>query len=312
MTIRLSVLDQSPISEGGCAQDALRATVDIARAADELGVTRYWLAEHHNSPGFAGPAPEVLAAILLANTRRMRIGSGGVLLPRYSPAKVAEVFGVLANLYPNRVDLGLGRAGGPAEDFPLRVATLVDQLADHHDLQVWLLGAGGTSAELAAEFNTAFCYAHFLNPHDGVDTLATYRSGGDRAALAVRVFVAETDAKAEELANAFLLWRSRKDLGEDLPVPAPETVRHHRWTDSELTRARRHRQALVHGTPDQIRSTLRDLTQTHQVDELVVNTLTHDPADRPTCYRLLVDLLASLPDADDAPARKGTEESLVL
>src|SRR5437879_3899015 len=196
MTIRLSVLDQSPISEGGSVQDALRATVEAARVADDLGVTRYWLAEHHNSPGFAGVAPEALAGVLLAGTRRMRIGSGGVLLPRYSPVKVAEVFAMLAGLYPNRVDLGIGRAGGPADDFPMRVATLLRQLSDRRDLQVWLLGAGGTSAALAAELGTAFCYAHFLNPHDGIDTLATYRSGGDRAALAVRVFAAETDAKA--------------------------------------------------------------------------------------------------------------------
>lgn len=300
MTIRLSVLDQSPVSEDGSVQDALRATLDIARAAEKLGVTRYWLAEHHNSPGFAGTAPEVLAGILLANTQRMRIGSGGVLLPRYSSAKVAEVFGILANLYPARVDLGLGRAGGPADDFPVRVATLVDQLADHHGLQVWLLGAGGSSAALAGKLNTAFCYAHFLNPHDGVDTLATYRSGGDQPALAVRVFTADTDAKAEELAEAFLLWRSRKDLGHDLPIPSPETVRNHRWTDAELIRARQHRQAVVYGTPEQIRGSLRALVRAHQVEELVVNTLAHDPADRITCYQLLAQVVESLPASDDA------------
>uniref|UniRef100_A0AAU2JJG4 MsnO8 family LLM class oxidoreductase n=1 Tax=Streptomyces sp. NBC_00049 TaxID=2903617 RepID=A0AAU2JJG4_9ACTN len=123
-TPRLSVLDQTPVGEDHTPDEALRASVDLARAAEDLGYTRYWAAEHHGSPGFASSAPEILAGALLAHTSHMRIGTGGVLLPRYDPAKIAEVFGVLGSLHPGRVDLGIGRAGGPARDFPQRLADL--------------------------------------------------------------------------------------------------------------------------------------------------------------------------------------------
>ncbi|MET0770257.1 MAG: MsnO8 family LLM class oxidoreductase, partial [Solirubrobacteraceae bacterium] len=110
--MRLSVLDQSPISAGSTGPDALRNTLDLARLADELGYHRYWVAEHHGGAMLAGPAPEVLIGPIAAATRRIRVGSGGVMLPHYSPLKVAEAFSLLAGLYPGRIDLGLGRASG--------------------------------------------------------------------------------------------------------------------------------------------------------------------------------------------------------
>src|SRR5215207_10712379 len=108
----LSVLDQSPVPEGSTGGDALRNTLDLARLADELGYHRYWLAEHHNGPLLAGPSPEVLIGPVAMATSRLRVGSGGVMLPHYSPLKVAESFSVLAGLFPGRIDLGLGRAFG--------------------------------------------------------------------------------------------------------------------------------------------------------------------------------------------------------
>src|SRR4051794_8254828 len=112
--MRLSVLDQSPISEGSTGADALRNTVDLARLADELGYHRYWLAEHHGGPMLAGPSPEVLIGPIAAATERIRGGGGGVMLPHYSPLKVAESFGVPSALYPGRIALGTGRASGTA------------------------------------------------------------------------------------------------------------------------------------------------------------------------------------------------------
>jgi luciferase family oxidoreductase group 1 len=120
MTLRLSILDQSPIPVGGAPAEALIATRRLARSADGLGYHRFWVAEHHGAAGFAGTAPEIMIASLLEHTRRLRIGSGGVLLPRYEPRKVAEVFRVLGALHPGRVDLGIGRAGGIAREFPRR------------------------------------------------------------------------------------------------------------------------------------------------------------------------------------------------
>ncbi|WNV84619.1 MsnO8 family LLM class oxidoreductase [Umezawaea sp. Da 62-37] len=304
MTPRLSVLDQSPIGEGMSAADALEATVRLAEEADALGATRFWVAEHHFSPSFAGSAPEVLAAVLLARTRHLRIGSGGVLLPRYDPTKVAEVFRVLAGLFPGRVDLGVGRAGGPAERFPQQVVELLDGLTAGPLMpsgvvppEVWLLGGGTSSAALAAELGTEFCFAHFLNPAPGVVALDTYRRGPHTrlGALAVRVVVAEDESRANALARGLLLWRSRKDLGDDRPLPSAETVRGHRWTSAEMERAEVNSRSLIAGTPEQVRAALARLADAHGVEELVVNTPTHDPADRVRSYRLLADVLGVRP-----------------
>jgi len=120
--VKLSIVDQSPVPDGATPADALRNTIDLARAADRLGYERYWIAEHHATPGFASPAPEVLLARVGVETAGIRIGSGGVLLPHYSPLKVAEAFRVLHALYPDRIDLGIGRAPGssPLEAYALR------------------------------------------------------------------------------------------------------------------------------------------------------------------------------------------------
>src|SRR4051794_30911034 len=144
--MRLSVLDQSPISEGMTGSEALHNTLDLARLTDELGYSRYWVAEHHGGPMLAGPSPEALIGPIAAATERIRVGSGGVMLPHYSPFKVAETFSVLAGLFPGRVDLGLGRASGTdplttfalqrdrrdaaPDDFPQQLAELLAHLED--------------------------------------------------------------------------------------------------------------------------------------------------------------------------------------
>ncbi|MGH6781344.1 MAG: MsnO8 family LLM class oxidoreductase, partial [Sphingomonadaceae bacterium] len=144
---RLSVLDQSPIAEGSTAADALANTLDLARTADALGYHRYWLAEHHASPGIAGVAPEALIGPVALATNRIRVGSGGIMLPHFSPYKIAETFRMLAALAPGRIDLGLGRAPGtdgrtayalqrdrsrrlPSDDFPQNLAELLAYLSD--------------------------------------------------------------------------------------------------------------------------------------------------------------------------------------
>ena len=311
---RLSVLDQSPVGAGFSPADSLRASVELAQAADELGYVRYWTAEHHGSPGFAGCAPEILAAVLLGHTRRMRVGTGGVLLPRYSPAKVAEVFSVLASVFPGRVDLGLGRSGGPAHDYPQRVRAVrvllgldgADPLAGGDTglvppvrPQMWLLGAGASSALLAGELGTGYAFAHFLVPEPAREALASYRATlaehgrADRGGvLAVRVVTAESEERAEALAQSVLLWRARKDLGEDLPLPSAEDARKHRWDSLEAERADVRRRSLVWGTPEQVRERLTELAAEHGVDEIMVNTLTCAPEDRLRSHELLAEAFA--------------------
>ncbi len=206
--MRLSVLDQSPISEGFTGADALRNTLDLARVADELGYERYWVAEHHGGPMLASAAPEILIGPIAAATERIRVGSGGVMLPHYSPLKVAETFTMLAALYPGRIDLGIGRAAGTdplttyalqrdrrqaaPDDFPQQLAELLAYLddslpADHpfHRLPgalpgkpavptAWLLGSSPQSAIWAAELRLPYAFADFIN-RDGAEIAALYR-----------------------------------------------------------------------------------------------------------------------------------------
>jgi luciferase family oxidoreductase group 1 len=221
----LSVLDQSPIAEGSTGADALRNTLDLARLADELGYHRYWVAEHHGGPMLAGPSPEVLIGPIAAATRKIRVGSGGVMLPHYSPLKVAESFTILAALFPGRIDLGLGRAAGTdplttfalqrdrrqaaPDDFPQQLAELLayfdDALPEDHpfrhlaatlpgrpELPVpWLLGSSEQSGIWAAELGLRYAFADFINPE-----------GSEIAKLYRRRFVAARDLQAPRIAVA--------------------------------------------------------------------------------------------------------------
>ncbi len=206
--LRLSILDQSPVAEGSTGAQALRNTIDLARLADELGYHRYWVAEHHGGPMLAGPSPEALIGPIASATMRIRVGSGGVMLPHYSPFKVAETFSLLAGLYPGRIDLGLGRAAGTdpmttfalqrdrrqaaPDDFPQQLAELLAYLedrlpADHPFARLgsalpgrpekpepWLLGSSMQSALWAAELGLPYAFADFINPK-GAEAAKVYR-----------------------------------------------------------------------------------------------------------------------------------------
>lgn len=206
--MKLSVLDQSPVSAGMTPADALQNTLDLARLSDELGYSRYWIAEHHAMQALASPAPEILIARVAAETSRIRVGSGGVMLPHYSPLKVAEVFRMLHALSPGRIDLGIGRAPGgtPLEtfalqrsrsrqmpdDFPDQVSELLQFLhggfsADHPfariavspDMpghpEVWMLGSSMWSSAAAAQFGLPYAFAHFIDPHPTRAAVEQYR-----------------------------------------------------------------------------------------------------------------------------------------
>jgi luciferase family oxidoreductase group 1 len=208
-TLRLSVLDLSPVPAGSTAAEALRNTLDLARLAEALGYTRYWLAEHHNAAGLASSAPEVLIGHVADATSCVRVGSGGVMLPNHAPLKVAETFRVLEALHPGRIDLALGRAPGTdsltalalrrsrealtADDFPEQLAELLafldDDFPEDHPFRritaipegvatppIWLLGSSDYSARLAAAVGLGFAFAHHIHPEPAVDALCLYRS----------------------------------------------------------------------------------------------------------------------------------------
>jgi luciferase family oxidoreductase group 1 len=221
----VSVLDQSPISEGSTGADALANTLDLARLADELGYHRYWVAEHHGGPMLASASPEALIGPIASATEQIRVGSGGVMLPHYSPLKVAETFTILAALYPGRIDLGLGRAAGTdplttyalqrdrrdaaPDDFPQQLAELLayfeDSLPEDHPFKrlagtlpgrpelpaVWLLGSSLQSAIWAAELGLPYAFADFIN-RDGREIAGVYRQrfNADGALRAPRTAVA--------------------------------------------------------------------------------------------------------------------------
>lgn len=207
--IKLSVLDQSPVRAGTTAKDAINETIELAKLTDRLGYHRYWVAEHHNSSGLTGSAPEILLARLGAETNRIRLGSGGVMLSHYSPYKVAEIFNLLETLYPGRIDLGIGRAPGSDQitahalaygnqprgprEYPSQVRDLINFMQDNIDgdhpfrvvkatplpddhAELWMLGSSDQSAQMAAHFGTPFSYAHFITDEQGPEVVEMYRT----------------------------------------------------------------------------------------------------------------------------------------
>lgn len=258
--IPLSVLDQSPIRSGGSAAEAIDETIALAGLAERLGYQRFWVSEHHAASGLAGVSPEVLLARLGAETRSIRIGSGGVMLPHYSPLKVAENFKLLETMYPGRIDLAVGRApgsdrltaqalayGNPVgpEHFASRVADLAAFLRDQppHTTAfagvraapevacapaLWMLGSSEDSAYLAARFGLPYSFAWFINAGIRDDIFGIYRRNFQPSAFAekpyaslgVFVICADTEAQAQRLARSRDLWYVLFARGADVP-PIP-------------------------------------------------------------------------------------------
>jgi luciferase family oxidoreductase group 1 len=268
--LRLSVLDQTPVSEGSTAAQALRNTVDLAELADRRGYHRYWVAEHHGGELVAGPSPEVLIGPIAAATSRLRVGSGGVMLPHYSPFKVAESFGVLAGLFPGRIDLGIGRAAGTdpmttavlqrdrsrpmPDDFPEQLQELLGYLeqdfAADNPLarlaaalpgnpevpETWLLGSSLQSAIWAAELGMRYCFADFINPR-GAELAATYREKFDpgrrleEPVVAIGVRAIVAETDAEAQRLA-TSWRMAFDLlRRGRPISVPPPDKAARYLD---------------------------------------------------------------------------------
>jgi luciferase family oxidoreductase group 1 len=320
--MRLSVLDQSPIPEGSTGADALRNTLDLARLTDDLGYHRYWLAEHHGGPSLAGPSPEALIGPVAAATSRIRVGSGGVMLPHYSPFKVAETFSVLAGLFPGRIDLGIGRASGTdplttfalqrdrrdaaPDDFPQQLAELLAHLnddlpADHpfkrlarhlpgrpEQPEVWLLGSSPQSAIWAAQLGLPYAFADFINA-GSEEIAATYREqiqGTPRVAVAAWVIAADTDEEAQRLAASSRMTLRLLRRGQLIPVPPVEKAL--RFLEHEGSSDTPGRRAII-GSPDKVHARIEELAEAYGAEEVIVVTITHDHAARRRSYELIAD-----------------------
>ncbi|HUY30296.1 MAG TPA: LLM class flavin-dependent oxidoreductase [Acidimicrobiales bacterium] len=324
----ISVLDQSPVAAGSDATDALANTVELARLAERLGYHRYWLAEHHATTGLAGSAPEVVVAHVAASTHSIRVGSGGVMLPHYSPLKVAEQFRTLAALHPGRIDLGVGRAPGGGgrttlalrrdratasrDDFPEQVAELLawlgDDFPESHPFRPlratpvprtgpdpWILSSSGYGALLAARLGTALCFAHFINPVGGQQAVARYRAEFAPSPFAphpiasVAVSVVCATSDAEALELARPVARWRRRLRRVAdPGPIPMPGANDDAPDAEVDEQLAR---LVVGRPERVAAELRALASSYGVDEVLAVTITHDHGARLRSYELLAEAL---------------------
>jgi luciferase family oxidoreductase group 1 len=329
--LRLSVLDQSPVSQGQLPAEAIRQSLELARHAEALGYERYWVSEHHNSHSIVGSAPEVLMAAVAASTTRIRIGSAGVMLPHYSALKVAEQFRVLEALAPGRIDLGLGRAPGSdrltaralnphalpgADDFPQQVLDLQSwvegrplsaahpyraiaaQPAGPTSPQMWILGSSAYGAQLAAPYGLPYAFADLFSDGRGVESaLDLYRRNYQpserypepQATICVWALAADTQAEAERLVATRDHWRVRFEQGLFGPLVAPEDALAYPDSEGERARIGQMRARAMIGTGTQVRGLIEAEARRLGLDEIVVNTWTHDFGARKRSYALLAE-----------------------
>jgi luciferase family oxidoreductase group 1 len=326
--LRLSVLDQSPIAAGATAAQALHNTLDLAELADILGYERYWVAEHHATPALACAAPEILIGAVAARTARIRVGSGGVMLPHYSPLKVAETFSSLAGLHPGRIDLGLGRAPGTdamtmfalqrdrrqaaPDDFLEQLhellALLEDRVPPGHAFarypsmlpglperpEPWLLGSSPQSAVWAAELGLPYSFADFIN-RQGAAIAADYRArfAPSERLEAPRVSVGVIAICADSDDEAQRLAASSRMMLSLLKRGRPIAIPPVEEALAYLETRRRPpggggRRAII-GSPETVRAGLEQVAAEYGAGELLLLTITHDHAARRRSYELVAE-----------------------
>ncbi|HEX4363635.1 MAG TPA: LLM class flavin-dependent oxidoreductase [Solirubrobacteraceae bacterium] len=313
MSVPLSVLDLAPIGAGQRAADALAGTTRLAQRADELGFRRFWVAEHHNIPSVASTAPEVLIAHIAASTERIRVGSGGVMLPNHAPLAVAERFGMLEALHPDRIDLGLGRAPGTdmrtamalrstsPELFEQQYAQLLDHLGEGHGgmravagkhtlPQVWMLGSTDGGARIAAALGMPFVFAHHFHPHFTEPALELYRGlfvpseslDAPRTIVAAGVVVGDDDEDAVRRALPGGVSMLRLRQGRPAPIPSIEQA------ETEVARLGAAELAVVDeaiaraivGSAETVHAALLELAERSGADELMLTSQVADPEQR--------------------------------
>ena len=332
MTLKLSILDLSPLYDSETAAQAFQRTIELARKAEAWGYHRFWVSEHHGSDRVVGSSPEVLISHLLAKTERIRVGSGGVMLQHYSPYKVVENFNVLASLAPGRVDLGIGRGPGgmpqstralqqgsgeasrPLSDKLVELEQLLhNRVAANHPLhglraspkppepaELFLLGTSPASAELAADMAIPYVFAYFLNSDDKAmrEAVAAYRArfaatnARPQVMLALPVIVADTDAEAGAHAAQVTVVRIRLQSGRTLTVGNLEGAEEFGRQAGEAYTLEVQQARVIHGAPDTVRQHLVDLRQAYEIDEFMVITAIKDFGKRLHSYALLSDLFS--------------------
>ena len=321
--MKISAVDQSPIFSNTNADQAIRETKDLAKYCDSLGLNRFWLAEHHGSDSFAGCSPEILIPSLAAQTESIRVGSGGVMLMHYSPYKVAENFRLLESLFPNRIDLGLGRAPGSdayqagalaygskttgPEFFATKMNDLKSFLEGSASStqsfesvnvtpglgeipEVWLLVSSRQGAEYAAHFGLPMSLAYFIDP-SCADLADLYRDNfqpsvfADRPKVSIGVFsvCADTDKEAEELSMSAAVWRYNSQKGDFGPFPTFEEAKDS--ISGDLVKTNDNKTFV--GSPQTIRQKLQPILDKVNPEELKIITICEPFSSRVRSYDLI-------------------------
>lgn len=318
----ISVLDLAPILQGHSIATTFANSLDLAQKTENWGYTRYWLAEHHNMPNIASSATAVLIGQLAAHTRRMRIGSGGIMLPNHAPLMVAEQFGTLGTLFPGRIDLGLGRAPGtdPATSRALRrdvagaqhfhqlIAELQTYLSGENasgpvraipgegvDVPLWVLGSSTDSAHLAASKGLPYAFASHFAPRDLHAALDIYRKefqpsaqlSRPRVMACVNVIAADTDALAGHLATSFFLLALGIIRGSRHPLAPPVESMETIWSPGEAYAVEQMMRYSFIGSPATVQTGLREFIRETKLDELMVTAHIYRHTDRLKTYEIL-------------------------
>lgn len=331
--MRFSILDLAPINEGETAADALRKSLDIAQHAEQWGYHRYWLAEHHNMPGIASAATAVVIGHIAGGTKTIRVGAGGVMLPNHSPLVIAEQFGTLASLFPERIDLGLGRAPGTdqltahalrrdmaesADRFPQDVLELISYFEPAQQGQkisafpgvglrvpVWILGSSLFGAELAAMLGLPYSFASHFAPAALMQAFEVYRSrfrpsehlAKPYAMPGVNIIVADTEAEAKRLFTSMQQAFVKLRRGQPGPLPPPIDDIDQFWTPMERLGVEQALAVSFVGTSEQIAPRLKAFIKTTGADELMINGHIYDHVARLRSFELTARLCSGLRDA---------------
>ncbi|MGJ8624737.1 MAG: LLM class flavin-dependent oxidoreductase [Yoonia sp.] len=326
---KFSLLDLSPVPEGKSAADAFANSVMLAQAAEAAGYYRYWMAEHHNMRGIASAATSVVIGHVAGATKTMRIGAGGIMLPNHAPLMIAEQFGTLATLYPDRIDLGLGRAPGtdmataralrrnmnPADTFQLDVQELITYLGDTADnapvravpgagthVPVWILGSSLYGAQLAAHFGLPYAFAAHFAPDMLGQALTIYRESFQPsqhldkpyAMMVANVFAADTDDEADYLRSSHSLSFAALHMGKPgkLPHPVHDVASH--IPPSVLTGVNHALSCTASGASATIHRQLGSLVDTFKPDEMMVTSMIHDNVARVRSFEVAATVLSDL------------------
>ena len=324
--IPYSLLDLSPVPEGSEASDAIRNTLELAQKAESWGYHRFWMAEHHNMPGIASSATAVLIALVAQATSKMRVGAGGIMLPNHAPLTVAESFGTLATAFPDRIDLGLGRAPGGdgaviralrrdpmADSFPQDVVELLHYLGPERpdaavralpgegtNVPIWILGSSLFGAQLAAHLGLPYAFASHFAPGDLDQALTIYRQRfqatpwGQKphAMIAINVFAADTEAEAHYLRSSMQLAFARLRTGMPGKLPRPTHDLDREIPPQMRSMVDHALQVTAVGDPEQVKQQISGFIQKYQPDEVILTGQIHDPKARQRSFEIAAEVMS--------------------